>query len=339
MKPGELYSFRFYAVSHNLRSEALTLRLLRTKPVINSVINIVTYEQETRTLGIKYTPTPRRSSTFERYRFQLTSDLSIPTQEKLHNDTSRLVLFDNLIPGRLYNLSIWTVSGNIYSQPIQREVRLYPEPIKNLQALRMTDTEITLNWDSPERPSDKDGYEITYLDQQGPHRLIRNFTFFETITYLNLRPHQNYSFEVLTISGYNTSTLLRSSPRSSTFATLESIPGKLALFHPINITPNSITFEWHLPLQEHNGIITGYEIKYFVKNGYYNQTNVTKFDATSTTGTIGQLQSGLHYVFVCSAYTKVGSGNSAQYELGKYLPLSSYFIYLKTNINFFFFFH
>lgn len=90
LKPGELYSFRFYAVSHNLRSEALTLRLLRTKPVINSVINIVTYEQETKTLGIKYTPTPRRSSTFDRYRFQLTSDLSIPAQEKLHNDTSRL---------------------------------------------------------------------------------------------------------------------------------------------------------------------------------------------------------------------------------------------------------
>ena len=219
LKPGELYSFRFYAVSHNLRSEA-TLRLLRSKPVINSVINIVTYEQETRTLGIKFTPTPRRSSTFDRYRFQLTSDLSIPAQEKLHNDTSRLVLFDNLIPGRLYNLSVWTVSGGIYSQPIQREIRLYPGHIKTLQAIRITDTEITLSWDQPDGPSDKDGYEITYLDQQTPHRLIRNFTFYETITYQNLKPHQNYSFEVLTISGYNTSTLLRSSPVSQTFTTL-----------------------------------------------------------------------------------------------------------------------
>lgn len=144
LKPGELYSFRFYAVSHNLRSEALTLRLLRTKPVINSVINLVMNEQETRTLGIKFTPTPRRSSTFDRYRFQLTSDLSIPAQEKLHNDTSRLVLFDNLVPGRLYNLSVWTVSGGIYSQPIQREVRLYPGHIKNLQAVRITGTQITL---------------------------------------------------------------------------------------------------------------------------------------------------------------------------------------------------
>lgn len=68
-------------------------------PVINSVINIVIDEQETKTLGIKYTPTPRKNVVFDRYRFQLVSDPSIPAQEKLQNDTNRLVLFDNLIPG------------------------------------------------------------------------------------------------------------------------------------------------------------------------------------------------------------------------------------------------
>lgn len=224
----------------------------------------------------------------------------------------------------MYNLSVWTVSGNIhqkpetFSEPIQREVRLYPAPIKNLQALRITDTEITLNWDhQSDGPSDKDGYEVTYLDQQLPHRLIRNFTIYETITYLNLRPHQNYSFEVLTISGFNTSTLLRSTPVSQTFTTLESTPGKVALFTPVSITPNSITFKWHLPVSEQNGRLTGFEIKYFVKNGYFNQTNVAKFDATATQGSINQLQSGVHYVFVISAHTKIGPGSSAQYELGK----------------------
>ncbi|KAK4336917.1 hypothetical protein RND71_044033 [Anisodus tanguticus] len=149
LKPGELYSFRFYAVSHNLRSEELSLQA-RTKPIINSVINIITNEQETRTLGIKFTPTPRRLSTFDRYRFQLTSDSSIPAQEKLHNDTNGLVLFDNLVSGRLYNLSIWTVSSGIYSDPIIRETRLYPEPVHNLVAKKITNSEITLVWDQPE---------------------------------------------------------------------------------------------------------------------------------------------------------------------------------------------
>lgn len=124
---GDLYAFRLYAVSHNLRSEGISLQI-RTQPLISSVINIVTDEQETKTLGVKYTPTPRRNGNviFDRYRFQLVNDPSIPAQEKLYNDSSRLVLFDNLVSGRLYNLSVWTVSSGIYSQPIQREVRLYP---------------------------------------------------------------------------------------------------------------------------------------------------------------------------------------------------------------------
>lgn len=92
-------------------------------PVIDSVINIVADEHETRTLGIKYTPTPQRHVVFDRYRFQL-SDTGIPAQEKLSNDTNRLVLFDNLVPGRLYNISIWTISGGVYSVPIYRHTRL-----------------------------------------------------------------------------------------------------------------------------------------------------------------------------------------------------------------------
>lgn len=91
--------------------------------MIDSVIHIVTDEQETKTLGIKYTPTPIRNVVFDRYRFQL-SGTNIPAQEKLQNDTNRLVIFDNLIPGRLYNISIWTVSGGVYSTPIDRQARL-----------------------------------------------------------------------------------------------------------------------------------------------------------------------------------------------------------------------
>ena len=236
---GELYAFRFYAVSHNLRSEGISLQV-RTQPLISSVINIVTDEQETKTLGIKFTPTPRRNVIFDRYRFQLVNDPSIPAQEKLHNDTSRLVLFDNLVPGRLYNLSIWTVSGGVYSIPIQREVRLYPGHVKNLQAVRITDTEITLNWEPPY--GDHDAYEITYLDPQQPNKLISNITHTEKISYKKLRPHQNYSFEVLTLAGYlNGGSMLRSAPITQTFTTLESTPGKVAYFKPIQIKPNEIT--------------------------------------------------------------------------------------------------
>lgn len=106
----------------------LTPSNMSSEPVIDSVINVVTREHETRTLGIKYTPTPRRSVVFDRYRFQL-SDSAVPAQEKLANDTNRLILFDDLVPGRLYNISIWTVSGGVNSVPIHRQTRLceYPQ--------------------------------------------------------------------------------------------------------------------------------------------------------------------------------------------------------------------
>ena len=330
---GEQYTFRFYAVSHSLRSEGISLQI-RTQPLINSVINIVTDEQETRTLGIKYTPTPRRNVIFDRYRFQLVNDPSIAAQEKLYNDTSRLVLFDNLVPGRLYNLSCWTVSGGIYSQPIQREVRLYPEPIKNLQAIRITDTEITLNWESPF--GDHDGYEITYLDTQQPNKLISNVTFSERISYKKLRPHQNYSFEVLTLSGHQTGiAMLRSGPITQTFATLESTPGKVTYFKAIQIKPNEVTFTWSMPSSEQNGILTSYRIAYYIKNSTANDTsklstqsllenlnsnptlNYQLFEPSSNQGTIFNLQSGARYSFLIQAHTKVGPGSKAQYELGR----------------------
>lgn len=132
-------------------------------PVIDSVINVVIDERETKILRIKYTPTPTRNVVFDRYRFQL-SGTKIPAQEKEFNDTNRLVIFDNLVPGRLYNLSIWTVSGGTYSIPIQRQARLYPEPIRSISALSVTDNQITLSWEVPY--GDKDGYEVQYLD---PH--------------------------------------------------------------------------------------------------------------------------------------------------------------------------
>ncbi|RWS29718.1 tyrosine-protein phosphatase 10D-like protein [Leptotrombidium deliense] len=326
LTPGELYSFRFYAVSHNLRSEGIGVQtrtmlsslrseynacfFIRAVPVISSVINIVTDEHETRTLGVKYTPTPRRNVVFDRYRFQLLSDPSIPAQEKLYNDTSRLVIFDNLIPGRLYNISIWTVSGGVYSSPIIREVRLYPEPVRSLSALKTRDTEIILMWEMPY--GDKDGYEITYLDPQISNHLIRNKTFTEKISFTGLKPHQNYSFEVRTVSGIGTGTVLRSSPVSQTFTTLESTPGKVVSFYATDIKPNEITLHWSLPSADQNGVLTGFKISYFIKGNQVLKYQL--FEPHDNQGTIYNLIPGKVYVFQIQAHTKVGPGHKATWE-------------------------
>lgn len=307
LRPGELYSFMFYAVSYNLRSEGFGMQL-RTLPVINSVINVVIDEHATKTLGIKYTPTPSKLVIFDRYRFQI-SEPSAPIQEKMQNDTNRLVLFDNLVPGKLYNISIWTFSGGVSSTPITRQARLYPEPVRSISAVAVSDTEITLMWETPF--GDNDAFEVQYLDPRDKH-LRSNITFAERITFSNLRPHSNYTFIVTVLSGYGTSTVLRSSPISQTFSTLESTPGKVKSFHPIDLKPNEITLKWSLPLSDQNGILTGYKISY-----YYKGSSLLKnqyFFPHQNNGTINELVPGRNYVFQIQAHTKVGGGSKALWE-------------------------
>ena len=307
LRPGELYSFMFYAVSYNLKSEGIGMQL-RTLPVINSVINVVIDEHATKTLGIKYTPTVSKLVIFDKYKFQI-SEPSVPIQEKLQNDTNRLVLFDNLVPGKLYNISVWTVSGGVASAPITRQARLYPEPVRSISAESVTDTEITLHWETPF--GDVDAFEVQYLDPRDKH-LRSNISFPERIKFSNLRPHSNYTFIVTVLSGYGTSTVLRSSPTSQTFSTLESTPGKVKSFHPIDLKPNEITLKWSLPLSDQNGILTGYKISY-----YYKGSSLLKniyFFPHQNNGTITDLVPGRNYVFQIQAHTKVGGGSKALWE-------------------------
>ena len=87
------------------------------------IFNLFTFFQETNSVTLRYTPTPQSTSRFDLYRFKL-SDPSIPVKEKLANDTETKVTFDGLIPGRLYNITVWTVSDGVESQPLQRQDRL-----------------------------------------------------------------------------------------------------------------------------------------------------------------------------------------------------------------------
>lgn len=279
-------------------------------PVIDSVVNVVIDEHETKTLGIKYTPTPIRNVVFDRYRFHLSDGQhNIPIQEKAFNNTNRLVIFNGLVPGRLYNLSIWTVSGETFSTPIVRQARLYPEPIRAFSALSITDTEITLSWETSY--GDKDGYEVQYLDPV-EKILVVNTTFAERIEYTGLKPHNNYTFVVTTLSGFATPTLLRSLPISQTFQTLESVPGKVAYFQSVDVKPNEITLQWSLPQTEQNGIITGFKINYYIKENPIVKHQL--FEPSETQGTIHNLIPGKRYVFQIQAHTKVGPGNKAIWE-------------------------
>lgn len=91
-------------------------------PLILSELVVVSHSQKTDTMTIHYTQTPQGRSHFDKYRFNISD--SNRTLEKDADDTDWKVTFTDLIPGKLYNITVWTVSGKVLSQPLHRQDRL-----------------------------------------------------------------------------------------------------------------------------------------------------------------------------------------------------------------------
>lgn len=210
------------------------------------------------------------------------------------------VTFDNLIPGRLYNITVWTVADGVTSHPLQRQDRLYPEAITNLNASSITDVGINLIWDPPR--GEYNAFEVQYLNASD---LLQNVTTTTSLTVDNLKPFHNYTFTVVVISGSVSSILRRSLPVSAIFTTDESFPGRVEKFHPIDIQPSDIVFEWYLPRSEQNGIVRKFTISYGLDSTSY---MVKEFKPWEYQGAIKNLMPGKTYTFKIQAATSVGYG-------------------------------
>ncbi|KAH1020912.1 hypothetical protein HUJ04_010501 [Dendroctonus ponderosae] len=296
LMPGEEYVFDIQAISNDLESDVTVLKT-RTMPLIQSEVVVVNNQVSTDSIGLRYTPTPQTSSRFDLYKFSL-SEPNIPDQEKTANDSDRLVTFNNLIPGRLYNITVWTVSQGV----------AIPEPITGINATYISDTEITLTWAFPR--GEYNAFEVQYINSDGG--FIQNLILHNSIAINELKPHRNYTFTVTVRSGTESSILRRSLPVSESFTTKESVPGKVEKFEPIDIQPSDIVFEWSLPTSEQNGVIRKFTITYGLEGSPH--VLFKDFAAYEFRGTLKQLLPGKTYVFKIQAETKVGFGPSTTWK-------------------------
>ena len=304
LRPGLEYRVEVITESHGRQSRAVRTNI-RTKPLCTSALNIISHP-EVAAITLSYTPTPPQRSTFDTYRFML-SDPAIPVIEKAATDADRKVTFVELVPGRLYNITMWTVSGEVTSRPVERQDRLHPQPVSDIEAVEISDQTITLTWNVP--LGEHDSFELTYLDAQ--ERLIQNFTNINSITIGGLRPFKNYTFTVVTKAGSDQTIPQRSTPISAFFTTKEGVPGSLSSFEPIDIKPNLITFRWSLPDRQANGVITGYTIQWGTKpdtGKLFIPENSQDFSPRELQGTISDLKPGQKYTFQIKAKTKIGFG-------------------------------
>ncbi|XP_047739809.1 tyrosine-protein phosphatase 10D-like, partial [Hyalella azteca] len=272
--PGHLYNFEVFTTANGLSSDRLQLTT-RTKPIITSDISIVTSPHETSSFTVRFTKIPPDVTLFDTYRVMLSNG---DVKEINATDPNRKVVFEDLVPGRLYNITAWTVSGNVTSQPLQRQDRLYPEPVSGINATYLYDTSIALEWVPPD--GEYDSFEVQHLNADD--QLITNYTTHERITIGGLRAHRRYVFTVITRAGASDAGILRQSiPVSASFNTSESIPGMVQEFVPIHIHPDR---------------------------------TVISAAGESTTGSIAGLVPGRRYVFKIQAWNNKGPGLSRVWE-------------------------
>ncbi|XP_076636753.1 protein tyrosine phosphatase 10D isoform X3 [Colletes latitarsis] len=218
------------------------------------------------------------------------------------------VLVSDLMPGVQYTFLIYTVSYDLVSEVTNLTTRTNPEPITSIQTIDINDTKITLTWDIPR--GQYDSFEVQYINTEGNY--IQNITSINQITISDLKPYRNYTFTLVVRSGTASSYLRVSNPLSASFTTSESYPGKVEKFHPTDIQPSDISFEWSLPGQKQNGIIRKYTITYGLEGSTH--TQMQDFRPNEYRGVIKSLIPGKTYIFRIQAQTKIGFGPEAVWK-------------------------
>ncbi|XP_034102498.1 tyrosine-protein phosphatase 10D isoform X2 [Drosophila albomicans] len=337
LSPGRQYKFEVQASSNGIRS-GITHLSTRTMPLIQSDVFISNAQDEmednespvttsqtsqgqgeqSNSITLNYTPTPASSTRFDIYRFSL-GDPLIKDKEKLANDTERKLSFTGLTPGRLYNITVWTVSGGVASLPIQRLYRLHPLAIGALQATKLEAREITLKWTPP--AGEYTDFELQYLsaDEEAP-QLLQNVTTQTQLTLQRLQPYHNYTFTVSVRAGSDAAMMRTSAPISASYQTLAAPPGRVDYFQPTDVQPGEITFEWLLSPQEQHGAIEHFRI---TSENVDDALDTLSYELppNATLARIEHLVPGNTYVFRIQAKSALQLGYGAEREHRQQMPI------------------
>lgn len=121
-------------------------------------------------------------------------------------------IVSGMFPGRLYNFSLVTVSGQgdtgeptTRSQPIQRSVRISPSPLKSLHCFPLSSSSVLCSWVAP--LSDFDSYEVECRrhDDGELTSALRLAGGVTTVTLEHLDAYRKYSVTVRVSSAGHTS--------------------------------------------------------------------------------------------------------------------------------------
>lgn len=142
---------------------------------------------------------PKAYTEFDRYQASLTLRSTAP--QIIDKDAPRSIKFsENLEPGKTYEIVIKTVSGNVASWPITKNITTKPLPVLNLISHLTSKNEIELKWVASNE-SQQDSFIVRYheleaFNTDGTVQIVKH----NKVLLQNLLDGRNYSISVFAVS-------------------------------------------------------------------------------------------------------------------------------------------
>uniref|UniRef100_A0A4W6G6N2 Fibronectin n=1 Tax=Lates calcarifer TaxID=8187 RepID=A0A4W6G6N2_LATCA len=212
------------------------------------------------------------------YRVIYTPSVEGESTELTLPDTATSVTLSDLRPGKLYNISIYSVEDSLESEPVFVQVNTAGDPLPDevasptdLQFFEVSDKKIVLTWSGP--GSDVSGYRVTVVpvDESGSPQREMTLPVSQNsyIEVTHLQPGTLYRFSVYAIHNGE-----ESLPLIGERTTKPDAPTDI---HFANVTEDSAVMMWYAPRAK----ITGYRLFLTVEGSNPKQlrlpTRLTKY--------------------------------------------------------------
>ncbi|XP_040846008.1 receptor-type tyrosine-protein phosphatase beta isoform X2 [Ochotona curzoniae] len=210
-------------------------------------------------------------------------------------------VFIQLVPGRLYSVTVSTKSGH-YEASEQGNGRTIPEPVKDLTLRNRSTEDLRVTWSRAE--GDVDQYEIQLLFSDmrvfPPFHLVNTATEF---LFTSLTPGRRYKILVLTISG---------DLQQSAFIEGLTVPSAVKNIH---ISPNGATDSLMVNWTPGGGDVDSYTVTAFRQNQQVESQTIPKQVSEHT---FHRLEAGEQYRVVVASVS--GSLKNQVEAVGRTVP-------------------
>ncbi|CAH1799924.1 unnamed protein product [Owenia fusiformis] len=252
---GQHYLVSIVTVSGSEESAAYS-RSYTTEPP--AAKNLKSVSSKERALDLQWEAPTEADGNFDRFKVNL-MPADGATYPIYVNSSMPNITLEDLIPGKLYTVSVLTISGEVESQPLSQQFRTVPLPVRSDSIFRQnyTTESVTFTWtgnpsSDPNSAVHDDIYAATLLTSGGEIQAQKNISGDRIVTFDGLSAASQYTFQISVYSGE-----LESSIQNRTALTAPNPPRN---FKIDSVTSTTISVSWDAPI---SGDFTYYHIWLF----------------------------------------------------------------------------